>query len=127
MEGRVRNRQFRSPTLLLFKITGASVSTTAGRDGLDVGKYVATIAKGAGADSNLITLTLNRALGTVPQVKIQEITLDCVARIEGSPTSKVVQIRTLELDGVTKEDDADLFVALFAADLGESAEGRHLS
>jgi hypothetical protein len=49
-----------------------------------------------------------------------------LCRLEAAPTVDTIQIRTLELDGVTKEDDADFAVFLFSCEHGEGAEGWHL-
>lgn len=127
MRGRVRNRQFLRPLLMVLEVDGSAVSTTESTDGLDRGTHVATIYKGTGADSNLVTITFKRPFGTIPQVVFQEITLDCVCRLEAAATKTGLQVRTLELDGVTKEDDADFQVFLFGSDDGEYVEGKHLS
>lgn len=125
--GRIWNRQFLSPLLAVLHVDGSAVTTTTARDGLLKGQYVAQIKKGAGGDANLVTIDFERPFGKEPQVLIQEITVDCHARLEAAPTKSQVQIRTLELDGVTAENDADMYVFIFAPEHGNSLEGRYLS
>lgn len=121
--GRLRNRQFKRPCVLAFQVDGSDVTTSYANTGLDIGKHIATVKKGAGADSNLVTIKLNRQMGYPPFPVIQEITVDCTARVEVATTVDTIAIRTLELDGVTKEDDADFNLLLFSAEQGESCEG----
>lgn len=107
----VVSRQHLMTETLVFSVDGSEVTTNDDDNtGLDYGSHLATIKKGEGADSNLITITLNNAFGVPPKVFIQERTLDCVARLEEEPTKTVIKIRTLELDGTTQEDNADLEV-----------------
>ena len=125
MRGHVYNRQFRAPVVGIFEIDGSAVTTDYAQDGLLCGLHIADVKKGSGADSNLVTLRLKRPLGTIPQVKFQPITLDCECRLEETPTDTLIKVRTLELDGVTKEDDADFVIFLFASEHGEFIEGWH--
>jgi hypothetical protein len=126
MAGKLTQRQFKHPRCLVLDVDGSDVTTSYGNAALDCGKHCATVKKGADADSNLVTIKLKKRLGAAPQVLIQENTLDCLARLEVAVTVDEIQIRTLELDGVTKEDDADFTVFLFGPDYGESLEGWHL-
>lgn len=106
--------QFLEGLCMMFKIDGSAVTTSDGvSTGLLIGQHLATIKKGTSSDANLVTITLRRPLGQVPAILMQEITLDCVAREETAPTNQVIQIRTLELDGVTAEDDADFYLFVF--------------
>ena len=109
-------RQFLEGLIAVLEVDGSDVTTSYAKTGLDRGMHIATIKKGTGADSNLVTIKLNSPLGLAPSVLIQEITLDCVARLETAPTKQIIQIRTLELDGVTKEDDADMTVFIFGTE-----------
>ena len=109
-------RQFLEGLIAVLEVDGSDVTTSYAKTGLDRGMHIATIKKGAGADSNLVTIKLNSPLGLAPSVLIQEITLDCVARLEKATTKQIIQIRTLELDGVTKEDDADFTVFIFGTE-----------
>ena len=108
----VTQRQFLEAQDIVLKIDGSEVTTTASKAGLTVGKHVATVKKGTGADSNLVTITLTSPLGMAPTVFFQPVTLDCLCREEVAPTKSVIQVRTLELDGVTQEDDADFNVLI---------------
>ena len=121
--GRVRNRQFRRACVLAFQVDGSDVGTSYGTAGLDIGQHLATVKKGVGADSNQVTIKLNKKLGYAPLPLLQEITVDCQARIEGVVGTEYIVVRTLELDGVTKEDDADFNVFVLSTEYGESAEG----
>lgn len=106
--------QFLGGLCMVFKVDGSVVTTDDGvNTGLLIGQHLATIKKGTSGDANLVTITLNRPLGQVPSVFFQEITLDCVAREETAPTNQVIQVRTLELDGTTAENDADFYVFVF--------------
>ena len=109
----VVSRQHLMTETIVLGVTGATVTTSDSSTGLNYGANLATIKKGVSADSNLVTITLKHPLGLVPRVLIQEKTLDCVARLETTPTRTVIQIRTMELDGVTKEDDADFDVYVY--------------
>ena len=112
---KIRTPQYLSAELMVLEVDGSAVTTSYAKDGLVVGQHLATIKKGTSGDSNLISIQLNFQLGLTPKVFIQEKTLDCVARLEAEPTKAgLIQIRTLELDGVTGEDDADLSILVVA-------------
>lgn len=105
--------QYLEGIIAIFKVDGSAVTTSDGvNTGLTMGQHLATIKKGTGADSNLVTITLRHPLGQTPGVIFQEITLDCICREETAPTKTVIQVRTLELDATTQEDDADFYVFL---------------
>lgn len=110
---KVRTQQYLSAEILQITVDGSAVTTSFAKTGLTRGSHCATIKKGTAGDSNLITIRLNRPCGLAPGVFIQERTLDCVARLEAAPGLQEIQIRTLELDGTTVEDDADLDVLIF--------------
>jgi hypothetical protein len=104
----VGNKQHLEMILMQFKIDGSAVTTSDNvSTGLLIGQHLATIKKGAGADSNLVTITLNSALGMTPGVFIQEVSLDLACRLETAATKTVIQVRTLDTDLTTKFDDAD--------------------
>jgi hypothetical protein len=126
MLGKLTQRQFINPQAIVLAIDGSDVTTSYATTALDVGKHIATVKKGAGADSNLVTILLNKPLGMAPMVMFQETTLDCICRLEAATTVDTIKVRTLELDGVTKEDNADFSVFLFSSEHGEKAEGSHL-
>jgi len=122
----VGQRQFLTGLLAAFKITGASVTTSSGvNTGLDIGQHLATIKKGSGADSNLVTVTFRNPLGMTPIVLFQPITLDCAARIEsGYPTKSIIQFRTfLHSNLATKLDDANLIAYVYGTE--EIREGNY--
>lgn len=114
MRNPVTQRQYLEGLLMAFKIDGSAVTTSAAKTGLLVGQHLATIYKGTAANSNLVTITLNKPMGLLPfTVLFQPVTLDCLCRLETDVTKTVIQVRTLELDGVTQEDDADFEMFIF--------------
>lgn len=109
--------QFLESLCMVFEIDGSAVTTSENvSTGLVKGQHLAYIKKGTSSDSNLVTITLRRPLGLAPSVFYQPITLDCTARDDVAPTTSLIKIRTLELDGVTVEDDADLRVFVFGTE-----------
>jgi len=117
MRNPVSQRQFLEMQVMHFKVVGASVTTSDGvSTGLSIGQHLATIKKGTGASSNLVTITLKSPLGMIPGVLLTERTLDCEARLETDPTVSVIQVRTMKLDGVTKADDANFEMTLIGTE-----------
>lgn len=111
---KIRTAQYLSALVAVIRVDGSAVTTSYAKTGLVVGQHLATVKKGTSADSNLVSIQLNFPLGLAPEVWIQEHTLDCVARLEAATTKAgLIQIRTLELDGTTAENDADFTVFVF--------------
>lgn len=111
----VGQRQFLDAFIGSVRVDGSAVTTTLASTGLIKGTHIATVKKGTAADSNLVTIRLNKPLGLSPSIFIQEETLDCVARTESRGLQEIT-IRTLELDGTTQEDDADFEVFFFGTE-----------
>jgi hypothetical protein len=110
----VISRQHLETDVLVLHVDGSEVTTNDDDNaGLDYGEHLAFIKKGAGADSNLVTITLKNPLGLPMKYFVQPITLDCLVREESAPTKDTLILRVLELDGVTQEDDADFLVFIF--------------
>lgn len=108
--GQFESKQFTDPELIVIEVDGSAVTTTLSTTGLVKGQHVAKVKKGEGDDSNLVTIQLNLPAGLAVTSLFQEITVDCICRREEAETKNTIQVRTLELDGTTKEDDADFLV-----------------
>ena len=117
-------RQHMRTDIFRIAIDGSAVTTSENSNaGITYGKHVAKVKKGEGSDSNLVTITLNSALGLAPGVYFQERTLDCICRLEEDTTKDTIKVRTLELDGVSKADNADFEV--FVVGTREIREGNY--
>lgn len=104
----VHSRQYQESEILALEIDGSAVTTTSSQAGLIKGLHAADVKIGAGADSNLVTITLKRPFGMVPQVLLQPRTLDCALRLEEEPTKTVIKVRCLLHSNLaTGLDDAD--------------------
>jgi hypothetical protein len=103
----VENRQFTHALIAGFTVDGSAVGTSYAKTGLDNGQHIGTVKKA----SNVFTIKLNKNLGLVPQVFIQEHTLDCVARVTAKSRSEI-QITTYVLAGTagTGNEDFSVFV-----------------
>lgn len=114
----IAQAQFLESKLIVFQVDGSVVTTGAGvNTGLLVGLHVATILKGTGADSNLVTITLNRPYGIAPSVMFQPRTLDCECRLDVDTTKTVIKVRTLKSSDLTaKVDDADFTMLVFGTE-----------
>lgn len=109
--------QFLEALCMVFEIDGSAVTTSENvSTGLLKGQHLAYIKKGAGADSNLVTITLRRPFGLPPSVLYQPITLACVPRDNAAPTNSVITIRTLAVDHIAQANDCDLRVFLFGTE-----------
>ena len=115
MRNEVRQNQFPTSLIAVFRVTGASVVTTeTSSAGLDSGKYLSYVKKGAGADSNLVTFTFKRPLGRAPILLFQPVTLDCACREDTAPTKTGFTVRTLLHSNLaSKADNANFNVFLF--------------
>lgn len=112
-------KQYLEGLLLGFQVDGSAVTTSTGvNTGLLAGQHLATIKKGTAADSNLVTITLNRPLGlTTPIVLFTPITADCECRLETTPTTTVIQVRTTKSSNLaTGVDDADFNMLIFGTE-----------
>lgn len=111
-------KQFLEGLCEVFRVVGATVTTTAGvNTGLSKGQHLAKIVKGTGVDSNLVTITLNQPFGMIPAVFFQAETLDCECRIDVEPTLTVIKVRTLKSTNLaTKVDDANFTMFLFGTE-----------
>jgi hypothetical protein len=121
--GNFESQQYTDPELLVLEIDGSEVTTSLANTALLKGKHIAKVMKGEGDDSNLVTIQLNLPAGIAVTAFFQEITVDCICRREEAETKNTIKVRTLELDGTTKEDDAD-FIVLVALTRGILEFGR---
>jgi hypothetical protein len=113
----IGQRQFLEGIQHLFQVDGSAVTTSFATTGLTTGKYLATIKKGAAADSNLVTIRLNAPLGRIPDVLFSPITLNCQARLEvADTTNQLIVFRTFQSDHSTKADDCDLSLFVFGTE-----------
>lgn len=111
----VGNKQFLEGLIATLKVDGSAVTTSYAKAGLDSGAFIATVKKGESADSNLVTIRFNNPLGLVPSVLIQEVTLNCVARVE-SRTKNEIAIRTLQNNYSSQANDCDFDVFVFGTE-----------
>lgn len=118
--------QFLSARAILIEVDGSAVTTTPSSAGLLAGAHQVLVSKGTSADSNLVTFTFKQPFGFAPKIFIQEITLDCIAREEATPTKNGFQVRTLELDATTKEDDANFSVIVVGSNYNKDGDYRRV-
>lgn len=110
----VTNRQFPSALIAAITVDGSSVGATYGTDGLDNGQHICTIKK-SGA---VFSVRLNRALGLVPQVVTQPITLDCVVRktTGAAWTFTDMEFTTYDLAGGAGSGNEDFTLLIFGTE-----------
>lgn len=111
----IGQRQFLEGLVAVLEIDGSAVTTTYAQAGLLGGLYIADVKKGAGADSNLVTVQFKSPFGLVPRAFYQAITLNCVPRTEASTVSTLA-VRTLQNDLATKADDCDFLIFVYGTE-----------
>lgn len=111
----ISQRQYIDGLVATVRVDGSAVTTSYAQTGLLAGKHIADVKKGAGADSNLVTIKFKHPFGIAPEVLIQEITLNCVARVESVDLDEIA-IRTLQSDYTTKADDCDFVIFAYGTE-----------
>lgn len=113
----IGQRQFLEALVAILSIDGSAVTTTLASTGLLKGQYFATIKKGTGADSNLVTIEFQNPLGMIPVFFTQMVTADCEVRPDAAPTKTGLTLRTLKSTNLaTGVDDADFYLFLFGTE-----------
>lgn len=115
--GAIHSRQYleSEAKLLVLEIDGSAVTTSYSNVGLLRGKHLATVKKGTGADSNLVTIKFKKPFGVTPNFVCDPITVDCMCRRDAASTNTLMYVRTLTAIGTGQKDDADFTVLVFGS------------
>ena len=115
MRQSIGQRQHLEGLLAILEVDGSAVTTAFAQAGLLSGLHIADVKKGAGADSNLVTVQFKFPFGMNPKAFYQAITLNCVPRTETTALNSIA-IRTLQNDLATKADDCDFLIFVYGTE-----------